>query len=88
LNHRESKVLVIIEVVQDRCVSLGEGFSLRGLESSKEDGLENISEVKVGAEELQCFQCVADIAEVTIDVGLGVSGRSCRSQPLESLPLS
>jgi len=59
LNHRESKVLVIIEVVQDRCVSLGEGFSLRGLESNREDGLENISEVKVGAEELQCFQCVA-----------------------------
>jgi len=64
LNHRESKVLVIIEVVQDRGVSLGEGFSLRELKSSKEDGLENISDIDVAVEEFQRLQSVADIAEV------------------------
>ena len=39
--------------LEDRCVSLGEGFSLKGLKSSKEDGLENISDIEVGSEELQ-----------------------------------
>ena len=73
LNHRESKVLVIIEVVQDRGVSLGEGFSLRELKSSKEDGLENISDIDVAFEEFQRLQSVADIAEVAIDVSLGVA---------------
>jgi hypothetical protein len=41
VNHRESEVLVIIEVVQDRGVSLGEGFSLRG-RNSRSDKLYNI----------------------------------------------
>ncbi len=53
LNHRESKVLVIIEVVQDRGVSLGEGLGLRGLKSSEEDGLEHISDIDVVFEELR-----------------------------------
>jgi hypothetical protein len=73
LNHPESKVLVIIEVVQDRGVSLGEGFSLRELKSSKEDRLENISDIDVAFEEFQRLQSVADIAEVAIDVSLGVA---------------
>jgi hypothetical protein len=78
LNHRESKVLVIIEVVQDRGVSLGEGFSLRELKSSKEDGLENISDIDVAFEEFQCLQSVVDIAEVAIDVSLGVPSQAMR----------
>ena len=73
LYHLESKVLVIIEVVQDRGVSLGEGFSLRELKSSKEDRLENISDIDVAFEEFQRLQSVADIAEVAIDVSLGVA---------------
>ncbi len=55
-----------------RGVSLGEGFSLRGLKSSEEDGLENISDIKAAFEEFQRLQSVADIAEVAIDVGLGL----------------
>jgi hypothetical protein len=35
LNHIESKVLVVIEVIQDRGVSLGEGFILRGLRHAR-----------------------------------------------------
>jgi hypothetical protein len=62
VNHRESQVLVIIEVVQDRGVSLGEGFILRGLESSEDDGLENIGDIDVAFEEFQRLQSVADIA--------------------------
>jgi len=73
LNHRESEVLVIIEVVQDRGVSLGEGFSLRELKSSENDGLENISDIDVAFEEFQRLQSIADIAEVAIDVSLGVA---------------
>jgi hypothetical protein len=73
LNHSESEVLVVIEVVQDRVVSLGEGFILRGLELSENDGLENIGDIDVAFEEFQHLQSVADIAEVVIDVSLGVA---------------
>ena len=36
VNHRESEVLVIIEVVQDQGVGFGEGLRLRGLMSSED----------------------------------------------------
>ena len=36
LNHRESEVVSIIEVVQDHGVGLSEGLSLRGLKSSED----------------------------------------------------
>ena len=71
LNHRESKVLVIIEVVQDRGVSLGEGFSLRELKSSKEDGLENISDIDVAFEEFQRLQSVASARKILLQRGVG-----------------
>jgi len=67
LNHRESEVLGIIEVVQDQGVCLAEGLSLRGLESSEDDGLENVSDIDVAGEEFQHLQSVADIADVAID---------------------
>ena len=65
--------MVVIEVVQDRGVSLGEGFILRGLERSENNGLENIGDIDVAFEEFQHLQSVADIAEVAIDVSLGVA---------------
>ena len=65
--------MVVIEVVQDRGVSLGEGFILRGLERSENNGLENIGDIDVAFEEFQHLQSVADIAEVAIDVGLRVA---------------
>ena len=73
LYHLESKVLVIIEVVHDRGISLGEGLGLRGLKSGEEDGLEHLGEIDGAFEELQCCKCFVDIAEVTINVGLGVA---------------
>ena len=73
LNHRESEVVSIIEVVQDHGEGLSEGLSLRGLKSSEDDGLENVSDIDVAGEEFQHFQSVADIDEVAIDVGLGVA---------------
>ncbi len=79
VNHRESEVLVIIEVVQDRGLSLGEGFSLRGLE--------NIGDIDVVFEEFQRLQSVADITEVAIDVGLGVAIPVLRYGPLPSRPV-
>jgi len=63
LNHCESEVVGIIEVVQDHGVGLGEGLSLRGLKSSEDDGLENVSDIDVAGEEFQHFQSVSDIAE-------------------------
>ena len=65
--------MVVIEVVQDRGVSLGEGFILRGLERSENNGLENIGDIDVAFEEFQHLQSVADIAEVAIDVSLGLA---------------
>ena len=38
-----------------------------------DDGLEDISNIDVASEEFQHFQSVADIAEVAIDIGLGVA---------------
>jgi hypothetical protein len=73
LNHHEGKVVGIIETVQDHGVGLGEGLSLRGLKRSEDDGLEDVSDIDVASEEFQHFQSVADIAEVEIDVGLGVA---------------
>ena len=73
LTHRESEVLGIIEVVQDQGVGLGEGLSLRGLKSSEDDGLEHVSDIDVAGEEFQHLQSVADIAEVAIDVNLGLA---------------
>jgi hypothetical protein len=73
LNHLEGKVVGIFKVVQDHGVGLGEGFSLRGLKSSQDDGLEDVSNVDVATEEVQHFQSVADIAEMAIDIGLGVA---------------
>jgi len=73
LNHRESEVVGIIEVVQDHGVGLSEGLCLRGLKSSEDDGLENVSDIDVAGEEFQHFQSVADIAEVAVDVSLGVA---------------
>ena len=67
LNHRESEVVSIIEVVQDHGEGLSEGLSLRGLKSSEDDGLENVSDIDVAGEEFQHLQSVADIADVAID---------------------
>ncbi len=39
--------MVIIEVAQDRGINLGEGFILKGLERSEDDGLENIGDIDV-----------------------------------------
>jgi hypothetical protein len=65
--------LVIIEVAQDRGINLGEGFILKGLERSEDDGLENIGDIDVAFEEFQHLQSVADIVKVEINVGLGVA---------------
>ena len=71
VNHRESEVLVIIEVVQDRVVILGEGFSLRGLESSEDDRLENIGDIDVAVEEFQRLQSVASARKILLQRGVG-----------------
>jgi len=39
VNHLECKVFIILKVVEDHGVGLGEGLSLRGLKSSQDDGL-------------------------------------------------
>ena len=71
VNHSESEVLVIIEVVQDRVVILGEGFSLRGLESSEDDRLENIGDIDVAVEEFQRLQSVASARKILLQRGVG-----------------
>ena len=44
-----------------------------GLKSSQDDGLEDVSNIDVATEKGQHLQSVADIAEMAIDVGLGVA---------------
>ena len=80
VNHSESEVLVIIEVVQDRVVILGEGFSLRGLESSEDDRLENIGDIDVAVEEFQRLQSVASARKILLhpSVGRKWQYRQCR----------
>ena len=73
VNHLECKFLIILKVVEDHGVGLGEGLSLRGLKSSQDDGLEDSLKIDVAAEKCQHLQSVADIAEVAIDIGLGVA---------------
>jgi len=59
--------------IQDHGVGLGEGLGLRGLKSSQDNGLEDVSNIDVATEKGQHLQSVADIAEMAIDVGLGVA---------------
>ncbi len=46
---------------------------LESFKSSEDDRLENVSDIDVVGEEFQHFQSVADIAEVAIDVSLGLA---------------
>ena len=67
------RMALVLSPHKDRGVSLGEGFILRGLERSEDDGLENICDIDVAFEEFQRLQSVSDITEVAIDVSLGVA---------------
>ena len=53
VDHVEGKFLIIVEVVEDHGVGLGEGLSRRGLKSSQDDGLENGGDINVVTEEGQ-----------------------------------
>ena len=53
VDHLEGKFLIILKVVEDHGVGLGEGLSLRGLKSSQYDGLEDVGDINVVTEEGQ-----------------------------------
>jgi hypothetical protein len=53
VDHVEGKFLIIVKVVEDHGVGLGEGLCLRGLKSSQDDGLENVGDINVVTEEGQ-----------------------------------
>ena len=53
VDHLEGKFLIILKVVEDHGVGLGEGLSFRGLKSSQDDGLEDVGDINVVTEEGQ-----------------------------------
>ena len=62
VNHRESEVLVIIEVVQDRVVSLGEALFLEDLNVARTTGWKTSVISMLWSRKFQHLQSVADIA--------------------------